>query len=60
MDPLANNDLKTYIKNLVDRHLPGKDDQEDDLATRRKTQQKKSGDKTRPIGGINDKRVEKA
>ena len=60
MDPLANTDLETYIKNLVDHHLPGKDDQAKDSPTRQKTFHKRPDDKVSPTGKVKDKRVEKA
>ena len=60
MDSLADTDLQTYIKNLVDHHLPDKDDQEKDATTRRKAIHKWPEDKASPTGRIKDKRVEKA
>ena len=60
MDPLANTDLQTYIKNLVDYHWSDMDDQAKDATTRRKTRHKRSDDKAPPTGREKDKRVEEA
>jgi hypothetical protein len=60
MDPLANTDLQTYIKNLVDHHLPDKADREKDSATRRKTLNKRSDDKVSPKGKAKGKLVKEA
>ena len=60
MDPLANTDLETYIKNLVDHHLPDKGDQERDLTSRQNTFHKRPDDKASPTGREKGKRVEKA
>jgi hypothetical protein len=32
MNPLVNTDLQTYLKELVDHHLPGKDSEDKDPA----------------------------
>ena len=59
MDPLANTDLQTYIRDLVDRHLPDKDRRETDATTRPKNLPKRSDDNVTPTGKEKDKRVEK-
>ena len=60
MDPLANTDLETYIKSLVDHHLPDKDDQGKGSTSRQKTFHKRPDDKASPTGREKGKRVEKA
>jgi hypothetical protein len=60
MNPLANTDLQTYIRNLVNDHLPGKDDGDRDSTPRTKTRHRRSDDKAPPTGAKKDKRAEKA
>ena len=60
MDPLANTDLQTYIKNLVDHHLPGQDDKDEASRTPPKAMRKRSDDKAPPTGREKSKRVEEA
>ena len=60
MNPLVNTDLDTYLRELVDHHLPGKDGQGKDSTPRPKNLRKRSNETAPPTVEEKEKRAEKA
>lgn len=60
MNPLANTDLHTYLRELVDHHFPGKDDEDKDPIASPKVLHERSAGKAPSTGDEKAKRMEKA
>jgi hypothetical protein len=60
MNPLANTDLQTYLRDLVDDYLSDKSDRGKGRATHAKALRKPSGDRNSRSTDEKDKRTERA
>ena len=58
MNPLVNTDLHTYLRELVDHHLPDKDGEDKDPAANPKVLNKRSGDEAPLTGDEKEKRAD--
>jgi hypothetical protein len=60
MNPLANSDLQTYVRQLVDRHLPDKGGEDNDPTAVSKVRPKSSGAKAPSAKDEKDQRKAQA